>query len=294
MAPLGAIIAKLTRSPLWVQVHGVDAWENFPTIYRRSIAAANLITSVSRYTRHRLLEWCAIDPARVKILPNTVDDRFCTGPKPGYLIERHALQGKKVLVTAARLAAVDRYKGHDRVMRVLPAVLVEHPSTVYLIVGDGDDRQHLQSLAMQLGVAERVIFAGRVPAAELPDYYRVADLFVMPSTGEGFGIVFLEAMACGIPVIGGNKDGSLDALADGAVGIAVDPEDASALAAAICAALRAPAAIPKGTARFGQNAFGAHVRALVGSLVEPYTTAVVSGRSRAEASLAAACNPVPR
>jgi phosphatidylinositol alpha-1,6-mannosyltransferase len=294
MAPLAAIIAKLTRSPLWIQVHGVDAWDDFPIIYRRSIAAANLITAVSRYTRHRLLEWCPIDPARVKVLPNTVDGRFCPGPKPGYLVERHALQGKKVLMTAARLAAVDRYKGHDRVMRVLPDVLVEHPSTVYLIVGDGDDRQHLESLAAQLGVAEKVIFAGRVPTDELPDYYRVANLFVMPSTGEGFGIVFLEAMACGIPAIGGNKDGSLDALADGATGIAVDPEDASALAAAICAALRAPAANPKGAARFGQNAFGAHVRALVGSLVEPYATAVVDGRSWAEARIPARCNPVPR
>ena len=93
-----------------------------------------------------------------------------------------------------------------------------------------------------------------VAGEELPDYYRLADVLVMPSTGEGFGIVFLEAMACGIDVIGGNQDGSIDPLGDGAVGSAIDPDDSEELVSAISAALRKPAGNVGGATRF--NAAG--------------------------------------
>jgi phosphatidylinositol alpha-1,6-mannosyltransferase len=115
-------------------------------------------------------------------------------------------------------------------------------------------------------MADRVRFVGHVGADELPDYYRLADLFVMPSTGEGFGIAFLEAMASGVPVIGGNKDGSLDPRADGKLGTAVDPENGDALALAICAALRSHPDAPKCTGRFSEAAFCAHARELVASI----------------------------
>ena len=108
MAPLAAIIAKLLRARLWVQVHGVDAWDELSSLYRRSVETAALITSVSRYTRRRLLEWVGIDPVRVKVLPNTVDPRFQPGPKPGYLLERYAARGRKVLMTVSRLASSER------------------------------------------------------------------------------------------------------------------------------------------------------------------------------------------
>src|SRR5207247_1514684 len=120
-------------------------------------------------------------------------------------------------------------------------VLLQHPETIYLIVGDGDDRQRLEALASEFAVQDKVRFAGPVADEELADYYRLADVLVMPSTGEGFGIVFLEAMACAINVIGGNQDGSIDPLVDGAVGSAIDPEDSDELVSAISAALRRPA-----------------------------------------------------
>ena len=84
---------------------------------------ATIVTSVSRYTRRRLLQWVGIDPARVKVLPNTVDPQYQPGPKPAYLLERHAAGGKKVLMTVSRLASLERYKGHDRVIRTLPRVM---------------------------------------------------------------------------------------------------------------------------------------------------------------------------
>src|SRR5262249_39580498 len=158
-----------------------------------------------------------------------------------------------------RLAAVDRYKGHDRVIRVLPRVLAEHPDTIYLVVGDGDDRPRLEALAEECGVRSHVIFTGPVDAAELPAHYRLADMLVMPSTGEGFGIVYLEALASGMHAIGGNRDGSVDPLADGVLGPVVDPDSDEELAAAISGAMRAPARGTDAAGRFGFEAFGQHL-----------------------------------
>jgi len=269
MAPLAAAIAKLLRAKLWVQVHGIEAWQALSWLHRKSVQTATLVTSGSRYTRRRLLEWIGIDPARVKVLPNTVDPRFQPGPKSDTLLDRHHARGKKVLMTVGRLASSERYKGHDRVMRTLPLVLSNHPETIYLIVGDGDDRARLDALAVEFGVAEKVEFAGHIDAEQLPDYFRLADVFVMPSRGEGFGIVFLEAMASGIAVIGGNQDGSLDPLADGVLGTAVDPLNQEQLASAICAALRTPPVRIDRARRFGIQAFSEHLYALVRASFTP-------------------------
>jgi len=266
MAPLAAAIARIFGARLWIQVHGIEAWKELSGVHRRALASANLVTTVSRYTRHRLLAWAEIDPAQVKVVPNTFDPAFRPGPKPAYLLERHAAYGKSVLMTVARLAATERYKGHDRVIQALPRVLTEHPETVYIIVGEGDDRVRLEALAGEYGLREIVRFAGGVPVEELPDYLRLADVFVMPSASEGFGIVFLEAMASGIGVIGGNLDGSLDPLADGVLGRTVDPEDGAELTSAICAALRDPAPRADRAGRFALPAFEAHVEALISSI----------------------------
>jgi phosphatidyl-myo-inositol dimannoside synthase len=265
MAPLAAVIAKVLHAPLWIQVHGIEAWQKMSGLHRRSLEMATLITSVSRYTRRRLLAWSSVDPVHVKVLPNTFDPVFTPGPKPAYLLDRYAAHGKKVLMTVSRLAASERYKGHDRVIRALKRVLADHPQTIYLIVGDGDDRRRLEALAVEYGVSEGVQFVGSVPTEELPDYLRLADLLVMPSTGEGFGIVFLEAMASGVDVIGGNRDGCLDPLADGVLGRTVDPENATELTSTICAALRDPAPHTDRAGRFALAAFDAHLEALIAS-----------------------------
>jgi phosphatidylinositol alpha-1,6-mannosyltransferase len=263
MAPLAAGIAKLLGARLWVQVHGIEAWKELSDLHRRSAQGADLVTSVSRYTRRRLLEWTDIDPVRVKVLPNTFDQRFGPGPKPNYLLDRHCLGGKKILMTVSRLDPTERYKGQDRVIRILPQLLRTHPELAYLIVGDGGDRSRLEALVAEFGVEDRVRFAGLVPTDELPDYFRLADVYVMPSTGEGFGIVFLEAMASGTDVVGGNSDGSLDALGDGALGRAIDPEDPEELASAIRASLDRPAGDAARVKRFKCDLFAQHVDALL-------------------------------
>ena len=279
MAPLAAGICRVLNVPLWLQVHGIEVfWHEPSALKRRSVQSARIVTAVSRHTRRRLLHWVGIDPARVKVLPNTVNPQYQPGPKPAYLIDRHAAGGKKVLLTVSRLDSRERYKGHDRVIRTLPRVLQQHPDTIYLIVGDGDDRPRLESLAVECGVAKHVQFAGLVPPEELPHYFRLADVFVMPSTGEGFGIVFLEAMATGVRVIGGSQDGSRDALCDGALGTLVNPENAEELTSAILAALDDPARTGDRTGRFKPDLFTDHLNALLNwSLLE---RAVLAPRMR--------------
>jgi phosphatidylinositol alpha-1,6-mannosyltransferase len=270
MAPLAQLISAVTGAPVWIQAHGIDAWTPLSRLHRQAIEAAALVTSSSRHTRNRLFEWTDLDPIRAKILPCTVDPRFTPGSKPSHLIERHGLKGRRVLLSVSRLDATERYKGQDRVIEVMPRILDHAPDAVYLIIGDGDDRPRLEALAASEGVADRVQFLGRIRDEDLPDYMRLADVYVMPSTSEGFGIVFLEAMASGAHVIGGNRDGSLDPLKDGAAGTAVDPEDLDAIASAICGALDHPSSAPEQAATFSFTRFGDHVTGLLHTLSRPH------------------------
>jgi phosphatidylinositol alpha-1,6-mannosyltransferase len=250
LAPLGAFIARLLRVPLWLQLHGMEAWGPIPRMQRWAAGEASLVTAVSRHTRRRFLRASNLAPERLCVLPNTVQPGFAPGPKPNYLIERHQLQGKKVLLTVGRLAADERYKGHGKVMQALPRLVPRYADLVYVIAGAGNDRPRLEASARQLGIAHQVLFVGLVDPRELPDYYRLADVFVMPSTQEGFGIVFLEAAASGITSIGGNGDGSLDALAEGALGFTVGTDDLNELVSAIAEALSGARRDPTQVQRF--------------------------------------------
>lgn len=266
-APLAAFISRALQKPLWVQAHGIEAWSRRGEAVQRAVERADLVTSVSRYTRRRLLTWCDLAPERIRVLPNTVDAAFKPRPRRADLIKRYELSGHRVVLTVGRMSAAEGYKGHDRVIRALPALTEQCPDVVYLIAGTGDDRARLEALAREAGVVDRVRFAGNIDGDELPDLYALADVFAMPSTGEGFGIAFLEAAATGIAVIGGNRDGSLDALADGAIGRVIDPDNSPALTAALQASLANPQEQnPKAVERFSFEHFSAHVAKLMGQL----------------------------
>jgi phosphatidylinositol alpha-1,6-mannosyltransferase len=136
-------------------------------------------------------------------------------------------------------------KGHDMVISALPEVQKVIPDVTYLVVGDGRYRSNLEQLAVTRGVRDRVVFAGQVPEKELPEIYSLCDVFVMPARErldecdvEGFGLVYLEANACGKPVIGGRSGGIPDAIVDGVTGLLVDPHDPIEIANALIQLLR--------------------------------------------------------
>ena len=135
------------------------------------------------------------------------------------------LERKRVLLTVGRMDARERYKGQDRVIGVLPQLVAAGHDVAYVVIGDGDDVPRLKSLAVETGVADRIHFTGAAGLETLVDAYRMADVFAMPSTGEGFGIAFLQAMACGTPVVGLATAGALDVLGDGELGSAVDKSE---------------------------------------------------------------------
>lgn len=260
------LTASVLRIPLWIQIHGIEAWKRPRRFISWAIQKASFVTSVSRFTRRRFLSWAPISQQKVKILPNMSSSRFSIGCKSETILRRFSLIDKKVLLTVGRLSTHERYKGHDRVISLMPRLLARNKSLVYLIVGDGDDRPRLEAMAKEAGVQEAVIFAGKVPWDELPDVYRSGDVYVMPSTGEGFGIVFLEAAASGIPVIGSNKDGTVDALIDGRGGTLVDPDNPDELLAGIERALKTSTTDPEWTKAFSMGNFRQHVEGLLASL----------------------------
>jgi phosphatidylinositol alpha-1,6-mannosyltransferase len=216
----------------------------------RALAEADRIVTISDYTRGKLGE-LGIDPHRIQIAPPGVDlDTFRPDDDAGRRIRaRHGIAvDRPVMLTVARLTPGKRHvlrKGHDMVIDALPAISARLPDVTYLIVGTGSEEARLQALVREKGLSERVIFAGRVPDEDLPAYYNAADIFIMPNREEGtnvegFGIVFLEANACGKPVIGGRSGGTVDAVADGESGYLVDPRDASEITQATIRLLTDP------------------------------------------------------
>ncbi len=240
--PVAQVAHKSLAIPYILVAHGIDVSEHMSMIKMSALRGAAQLIAVSSWTRSRLVNVAGIDPARIALLPNTVNGKeFTVQPRSTSLRARYALRSdEKVILTVARLGpttSLAAYKGCDRIVETLADVRAAVGAVRYLIVGKGPDRDRLESLAIEKGVSESVTFAGFVPDSELADHYRLADVYAMPSTGEGFGIVYLEAMACGTPVLAGNLDGSVDALDGGRLGRLVNPTDVAEITAGLVSLL---------------------------------------------------------
>lgn len=232
LLPLVSTLCRWLRLPYTVVLYGKEVWEPLPEREQQALRQADWIWVISRYSRDRACTANGLDPARAFMVPCAVDgDRFSPGPADPALVEAYGLADCRVLMTVARLWSGDIYKGVDVTIRALPAIAAAVPTVKYLVIGRGDDQPRLAALAEEMGVRDRVVFAGFVPTEALVAHYRLADAYVMPSQ-EGFGIVYLEAMACGLPVLSGNQDGSADPLQDGRLGWRVPHRDPQAVAAA--------------------------------------------------------------
>lgn len=251
LLPIACLFA---RHPLLV-IYGIDAWQPHQRKLTNTLLhRASPVVSISRVTLDRFLAWSGYE-GPTHLLPNAIHaEDYGVRSRRADLVARHSLANRRVLMTFGRLVSAERHKGFDEVLDILPNLPAD---VVYMIAGSGSDRARLEARAQDLGVSDRVIFTGFVPEEEKPDYFSLADVYVMPSRGEGFGYVLLEALASGVPVIGSQADGTREALRDGELGPLVDPAHGAALEEAILSLLnqRKPREVPAGLAFFSFESF---------------------------------------
>jgi glycosyltransferase involved in cell wall biosynthesis len=226
-AHLGWLLKCLSGALLISFIYGIDAWEPLSFARRRALNASDRIISISRFTAKRAGEVNGVPPEKVRILYNCFDPGLY--PKSTF----ETADKKLSLLTVARISLNEQYKGHDVVIRALPDLLKKFPDLVYNIVGDGDGRPVLEELVAEQKVAHAVRFHGVVSEEQLTEQYQNASVFVMPSRFEGFGFVFLEAMAYGKPVVAGNEDASVEVVRNGKTGFTVLPQSVPEVASAI-------------------------------------------------------------
>jgi len=249
LGPIGWLLASLGRRPYWIVVHGIEAWAALPTVKRAALRRAERVLVTSAFSREQVVKLHQIDSKRLRSLPCTLDQSLVSvEPQSEGLLQRVS-NDRRVVLTVARMAAAERYKGHDVVLRALPSVVAQVPNLTYVIAGDGDDRPRLEGLTDELGLRNHVVFTGEVSDSELAAVYRRSDVFVLPARsvvddrdpkGEGFGIVFLEAMAFGKPVVGPNCGAPAELIRHGENGLLVNPEDESSVAEALVDLLTNP------------------------------------------------------
>lgn len=221
--PLASRIAAMRGARLVSVLHGTEIWSPLKKTHLAPLQKSDLVVCVSEDTRSRYLAQAGRQyMSKALVLHNMVEDRFTPGDRKAAR-RRIGLNDRKVILTVGRLDNRNGYKGHDRIFPVLARLREQGQEVCYLIAGDGPDRARLEKLVAQKGLTELVTFLGYVPDEALPDLYRAADVFALPSTGEGFGIVFIEAMACGTPAIGLDIGGASAALAG--CGQAVSEQD---------------------------------------------------------------------
>ncbi len=263
--------ALFFKAPLFLLLYGVDAWS--PSRHRfsnRLISCVDGTIAISEVTQKRFLSWSGLHKKTHFILPPAIDfQKFSFGSPDRGLRERYGLNGKTVVMSLARLSSEDRYKGIDEILEVLPELVKKIPNLIYLIAGDGDDKPRLEQKVRHLNVEKHVLFTGFISESEKMDTYRLADAFVMPGRGEGFGIVYLEAMACGVPVVGSKTDGGAEALQNGKLGIMVDPNSPDEIKNGILEAIRRPkGTVPAGLEEFSFPNFEKRFHGIVGTILK--------------------------
>jgi phosphatidylinositol alpha-1,6-mannosyltransferase len=254
-APLGLITPALRRAGVERAVgitHGHEAgWAALPgarALLHRIGEETDVVTYLGEYFRVRVARGLSARAASrmLRLAPGVDAARFRPDPAAGQAIrQQYGLTGRPVVVCVSRL--VPR-KGQDTLIRAWPEVLKGSPAAALVVVGGGPHLASLQSLSERIGVTPHVTFTGSVPADELPAHYAAGDVFAMPCRTrrggfdvEGLGIVYLEASAAGLPVIGGDSGGAPDAISEGESGYVVAGRDVAAVAARVTELLADPA-----------------------------------------------------
>lgn len=248
-APLGLLLRRLQPQLRYgVMIYGIDVWSELSRWRRKALQDADFVTSISEYTVQRAIEVNGAITGHTYLLPNALE--WLTDEVAGESAVPLLPVGTRLL-SVCRLDSSERYKGVDTVIESMPTVLAQVPDAHYVIVGDGTDHLRLQALAEEAGIAGRVHFLGNLDDAALRRCYQTCDVFVMPSSSEGFGFVFLEAMHYRKPVVAADSGGSPEVVLDDVTGRLVRYGDVPQLAQTLIELCRDP----QQRARLGQAGY---------------------------------------
>ena len=251
-APLGFMASQLRNggaTNIVALSHGHEVWwAKIPVlkqILQKIIKDIDKLGYLGEFTKNEISKATTEVNKLVQIAPGIDTNHFQPKKPNPNLVSKYQLEGRRVIVCVARLV---HRKGQDQLIKALPAVLKKHPDAILLIVGQGPIEQMLRNSARQLAVTHKVIFTGRVPHADLADYISLGEVFAMPVRSrfygfevEGLGISYLEASACGLPVVVGKSGGAVDAVIDQVTGLLVDGKNVNEITDAICRLLADPA-----------------------------------------------------
>ena len=228
--------------------HGHEVWwaklPPFKWIFARATASMDVLTYLGEFTKKAMSPVVNSACAMVQIAPGISIEHFTPGIKSPELIKEFGLEGKQVLISVGRLV---HRKGQDKLLEAMPNILLQHPDVVLLFVGIGPRKKKLDQIVKKYQLEAYVRFVGRVKYENLPKYFRLGDLFVMPSRSrlaglevEGLGIVYLEASASGVAVLAGKSGGAPDAVIVGQTGEIVDGTNSGEIARTIIEMLDNP------------------------------------------------------
>ena len=248
LAWMARLLKRAGAKQIVAITHGHEVWwaklPIFRQIFSHATNSISTLTYLGEFTRQAMAPVVNQSCRMVQIAPGISIEHFAPGERSESLVNELRLQGKQVLISVGRLV---HRKGQDKLLEALPQILLSHPDVVLLFVGVGPRKKKLDQLVRKHDLADYVRFVGRVQYDQLPEYFRLGDLFVMPSRSrlaglevEGLGIVYLEASATGIAVLAGESGGAPDAVLPGKTGEIVDGTDPAKIAEKIIELLDRP------------------------------------------------------
>lgn len=270
----GWLIKKISpRTKIILYAHGIEIWEKLPNWKRKFLQEKVEVWAVSEYTAAKITTIHQLNRKKISILHNCLDPYFSIPnqfERSALLLQHYHLQhDQPILFTLSRLSAKEAYKGYDQILAAMPSLLKKYPDLHYLLAGKADEQEELRvkNLIEQFDLKTHVTLCGFIEDEELSEYFKLGSVFVMPSTHEGFGIVFIEAAACGAKIIGGNADGSVDALLHGQLGTLVNPQSVEEIGMAIdknLTSVHHPSAIQRTCiANFGYSEYPSKIGRLI-------------------------------
>ncbi len=234
------IIKKTSpNTTIILMAHGIEIWNPLTTRKLMMLAACDKIVSVSSFTKNKIISLHQLQAEKCLVLNNCIDpflQRPSVKKRSADLVQRYSLQENDiVLLTLTRLSFRDRYKGYGYVLESLVEIVAVNKNIKYILAGGYKDseKEYIDEMVARFGLQDNVIVSGFLLEEELAAHFALADIYVMPSVKEGFGIVFVEAMYYGTPVIAGNADGSTDALLQGKLGLLIEPDNPKAITEAL-------------------------------------------------------------